>query len=625
MKINSNLFKNKYYSRVNFLLLIMIFFVCTFFFFYVDQSDTVGHSIFFMESLLNGHPLGAYQDYINLINTNILHGADIPLVYEPFAYFVVGILSLPLVILHKIGYLNFESSWFFLYVKIQQIVLVLGSAYITYLCSKELKMGIERAKYAAFLFLTSFNLIYFAIVIGQMEIYAVFFSLLGTYYWLKNDTLRFIIFFAIAIPLKMFALLIMFPLILIQQKNIFKILLELLLGVSLLLIGKVIWGMDAAYLISTSEPGNRMIEAMTYKQLPGGLGADGIPIFVCLYLLFSIFIFVKVRNQDEKIWGIYCSFVVYALLFLFVGHYPYWIVILTPYLPILIAYKEKYEQTNLLIDSITSIGYMLSSMFYHGWTSSILIVERMFLPLLFGRREMADAKYVMGCDLLDNIGIGKFAPFFVAVYVAGIISLIVINHPKSKFDEINIGIKTDILNRIRILIIVPFLVIMVYCYYSVKPEVLIDTSMNESYDASWDLFSEEVSSYGKGAITQEIIFQEDASLDNIKLYFSRIGNTYAAYASLYIELKDLTNEQILYKKRIGYNQLAWGEFTKFDMNGIDVYADHDYAVLVYPDKWQQAYVHIKVTAQDTLLTKMTFLGHESSNDLYMKIEGQYKK
>lgn len=614
LKTRFSLIKN-----INFWLLLSVWGISTFFFFYEDQLNTVSHSVFFWKSILHGNIVGGYQDYLKVVYSEIPHRADFPMVYEPMAYILVGILSFPLVLLNQIGRLDFWSPWFNLYVKLEQVLMVLGSAYVLYKICLKIEVGLKRAQYAVFLFLSSVGIVYFAIVIGQIEIYVVFFSLWGIYYWLKQDNLKFILFFAIAIPLKFFSLLIFFPLILIRQKNVLKVIVDLFAGCSLHILCKIIWSGSEAYKILTFEPSMRMVDAIKVKQLAGGLsGGEGIPIFICLYLLLCFYVFISKKNDGK--WGIYCSFVVFALLFIFVGHYPYWIIILTPFLPILIAADPEIELLNLLADVIMWSFYMLSAIFYHQWVTKCTIFNN-----IFANNNLFNGYYKNATEFLTRFQLDKYAAMFVAGYVAALVVLIVINYPRKIQWVIPTGLNKTVLNSFRILIPIPFLLLIVYGYYKPKDQILIDTTTSESMLMGYSLFSKEFNDYGDGALTQEVCFDVDAKVNTIKLFFERPSNTFVAIGSLYIELKDITTQNTIYQHRIGYNELVWGDFTVFDINK-SVYKNHTYIITISNDFFNETIpAYIKITQDNALETSLNYLGSELGNDIYMKVEGRVKE
>lgn len=624
MKKSNLKFLNFDLSIVNWSLLIVLWCTVTFFFFYDDQIVTVGHTIIFWKAILEGNLTGGYQECIEVAYSTIPHLADTPAIYEPMVYLTIGILSFPLIVLNQLGQFDFKSVWFHLYVKLQQILLIWGCSCAIWKISLELECEISKAKRAVVLFASNIGLIYFAIVIGQVEIYTVFFSLWGIYYWIRKDTAKFILFFAFAIPMKMFSLLIFFPLILIRQKNIKKIILYLLGGMSVYLLCKIIWSTNEAYRICTAEPGQRMIDTMKAKQFAGGLGIEGIPTFACLYLIICFFVFIC--NRDDGKWACYCSFVVYALLFIFVGHYPYWIVILTPFLPILIAEDKKKETINLLADLVFWISYMISALMYHTWITNYSIVDNMFLPELFGHKTVEEVAYVSVGELMRSFHLEKYAVFFAACYVSALIVLIIVNYPKTDNSFATIDLKKDIIDNIRITVIIPILCLMCYCYYIPKPSLLFDTSGNENMDMGYNLFSTEVNDYGEEALVQKIKFNNNAQVNRLKLFFSRTGNTYQARGSLVVKFKDTTENKTLYSKRIGYNELTWGDFTVFDTGNIFVTQDHEYALLISNDYWQYSdlWTHIKITTENVVKEPLEYLGNDVGYDLFMKVEGTWE-
>ena len=601
--------KQKMYllKKVEFWLYIVVLFCATFFFFYRDQVDTVTHSIFFWHSILHGNLTGGYQAYIDTIFSDIPHGVDTPGIYEPLAYIIVGILSMPLVILNELGKLNFASRWMSLYVKVQQLLLFFGCVYMIYKIQNEIEKNMKKAEYAAFLFLSNLGALYFAVIIGQIEIYAVFFGLCGIYYWIKDDYKKFIFFFSISIPLKMFSLLIFVPLILIKQKNVWKVAGSVILGCVFLIIGKVIWSGNDAYGILTAEPKERVILALQSNTLPGGVGTDGIPIFICLYILICVFVYLSQRKG--ALWGIYISFVVYATLFLFVGQYPYWIVVITPFVPFLIANNTMDKKINLILEMLFWVFYILASCFYHTWIAGYSIVERMMLPKLFGFNM--NIKYHSVSDFLNTYGIGKLAPVFVGVYAAALIALVILNYPGERVFSKAAGISESMLNKLRILSIVPFMILLVFIYYQKGDEILIDTSNGETYACGWNLLSDELVAYGKDALVQPIQFDANEKLDEMKLFFSTSGNSYRVCSSQYVELKDLESGEVLYSKRMGYNEIPWNDYSVFKLEGLRVEKEHLYAITIKTDKISPNFeVHLKVTPENKLGYNMEYLGEE---------------
>lgn len=64
--------------------------------------------------------------------------------------------------------------------------------------------------------------LYPVFICGQLDVISMTFILLGIYRYLKEDIRGFWLSFVVAVPFKMFALILALPLILIKQKNLLK-------------------------------------------------------------------------------------------------------------------------------------------------------------------------------------------------------------------------------------------------------------------------------------------------------------------------------------------------------------------------------------------------------------------
>ena len=75
----------------------------------------------------------------------------------------------------------------------------------------------EQGLWACWGFSTSLFLLNGLFCIGQIDIFNVFFTLMGLWAWLKKDERGFIGWFALAVTFKMFALMVFLPLLLLED------------------------------------------------------------------------------------------------------------------------------------------------------------------------------------------------------------------------------------------------------------------------------------------------------------------------------------------------------------------------------------------------------------------------
>lgn len=104
------------------------------------------------------------------------------------------------------------------------MVFYFASAYIMYKICRYITNDEDNSKIISIIFITSPIAIFAVFIFGQYDIISVFFTMLGYYYYVKNDYLKFSIFFSLAISIKFFPLLIFVPLLLLVEKRLLQIL-----------------------------------------------------------------------------------------------------------------------------------------------------------------------------------------------------------------------------------------------------------------------------------------------------------------------------------------------------------------------------------------------------------------
>ena len=109
--------------------------------------------------------------------------------------------------------------WF----KVLPVLFYIASGFLMYKIGNIIGLSSKKSKLMAYIFLTAPLALFSQFIFGQYDILTVFFILLGLYFYFKNDIWKFIIFFGIAVTFKYFALLIFIPLLLLKEKNILKI------------------------------------------------------------------------------------------------------------------------------------------------------------------------------------------------------------------------------------------------------------------------------------------------------------------------------------------------------------------------------------------------------------------
>lgn len=295
----------------------------------------------------------------------------------------------------------------------------------------------EICKWCPLFLMTSAFYFFPVIEIGQCDIIELTFMTWGLYYYLKEDTKKFLLFFAIAIPMKWLALMIFVPLVLLHQKNPVKIIVEGLLGGSLfginLIIRKLVHGVFLGEFTSSAISGltstasgsgtdiaGAVIEVNTIENFFGPFVADS-SVFVIAFLLICILAYAIKR--EWKLWAVYIPALVFSCFVIFTPVNFYWMVLILPYMTIMMFMNEPQLRLSMVLETMAGWSAVFVSIFSASW---VIGGEKTFEYLfLRGIAKGADVRTFLGSEH-ELTGL---LPYANSVYVACIIGLLIVNLP----------------------------------------------------------------------------------------------------------------------------------------------------------------------------------------------------
>lgn len=146
--------------------------------------------------------------------------------YMPSTYLVFAIWNIPVRLLglvtcpERFAYNFGVLMWY----KLLPVSLYLISGFLIFKIASVIGMGTKKSKLCAYVFLTTPIGFFSQFMFGQYDIFTVFLILLGIYYYLKDNRKLFVLFFALSLPFKYYSLLIFVPMLLLKEKNFFRIL-----------------------------------------------------------------------------------------------------------------------------------------------------------------------------------------------------------------------------------------------------------------------------------------------------------------------------------------------------------------------------------------------------------------
>jgi len=445
------------------LLIVAILFVC---FIYSDILITTKHSMNFWSGLYYGRPMNFYLINHNLVIDQYLNLFTMPS-YDFPIFIIFAVWNFPLWIAQFVFHIQITDSLICLFWLKSILVVFLGlSVFVIKKICVEVGIIKKNIPWLIFMFMSSPLLLISMFIMSQYDIIAIFFMLLGVLMFIKGNMKWFIIWFAIAIPLKMFALFIFIPLVLLNNKKILQIIRNLFLGLLPFAGVKLLSSFMPMYKESTSGFSIDMLSRLFADVI--GVNFGGVSLFSICLVAIAIFCYSKVlSDKDERSrYAIYVPFIVFASFFAFVQFHPYWIILIVPFLAIMIFQNMKRFKINILLDIALSVSFIFSTIIIYPWCYGPFVVQRMLIPKLFGSTYGTELGQHDILSILTRFDIPRYMPFLLAIFVVSLAALAIINFPKKSVElqerhQIEWG-----LLFMRMLIIVPIPILMVYCYYA---------------------------------------------------------------------------------------------------------------------------------------------------------------
>ena len=456
---------------VSWSILISIIIILFFCFIYSDILITTKHSINLLQTIYSGHPLGFYSSNYGLVVDKFLPIATMAC-YELPIFIIFAIWNIPLWIAQNFYHVQItESLICLIWLKSILLVFLVSCALVIKKICVEIQISKKYIPWVVFAFVSSPLLIMPIFIMNQYDIIELFFILLGLLVYIKGKFKWFVFWFAIAILIKLFALFIFIPLVLLMNKKSAKIIKYICIGLLPLLITKLISYQMPMYKESMASFSDEMLTKIFAQGINVNFGSASL--FCIALVAVAIYCYKKnIRSKEELYkFSIYIPLLIFSCFFMFVDFHPYWIVLVTPFIAITLFQNIKNCKITILLDILSSTAIIIASVFTYYWCYGPLLIERMILPKLLGSSYDITHKYPYVSDLLESFGIQKYLPFLLAIYVTCIVAILIINFPrnmKDKDDSINSDKAMWGLLIFRMLIIIPIPILMVFCYFKLS-------------------------------------------------------------------------------------------------------------------------------------------------------------
>jgi hypothetical protein len=312
---------------------LIVFFVmavfCSLCFQQGDLLHTGGSSI----TYLNGHILDFYE--ANALPMEVNN-------YLPSTYILFALWNIPLKLFGIVTEPTVAVGMVpILWYKLLTSLFYMATAGIMYRIGMTIGFGAKKSKLCAYVFLTSPLAFYSQFIFGQNDIFTVFFMLLGLYYYFEDKIPMFVFYFSIALTFKYFPIFIFMPLLLLKEKDIWRIIKKCFLVMIPL-------GAEVALYFSSPafKTGVLGFHATGYIFNPSiEIGGVAIRIIVVAWLSICGWAYFKdARTGVETTkWGLYFSNLVLFLLFGVSIWHPQWLLFAVPFWVLTTFMNRKFE------------------------------------------------------------------------------------------------------------------------------------------------------------------------------------------------------------------------------------------------------------------------------------------
>lgn len=205
----------------------------------VFRQQDIAHTAVSSVSLLKGHILDFYS-----YNESV----GIPDSYLPSTYLVYAIWCIPPFLLGQLDTIDLNlSTGLYFYMEMLPVLVYLASGVLVYRIAHVVGADRRQSRIIAYVTLTLPVALYSQFIFCQYDIFTIFFMLLGIDAYFRDRKFRFILFFGIAATFKYFSVAVFVPLLLLREKNWFKIIGSSLLMGALFGLEVLVYIKDASF------------------------------------------------------------------------------------------------------------------------------------------------------------------------------------------------------------------------------------------------------------------------------------------------------------------------------------------------------------------------------------------
>lgn len=414
-------------------------------------------------SLFEGKIALFYSTTYGKVPNTVLTGSVTGGAYDFLIYVIFAIYNFPIWVWERLTELSFVSYIVTkIYTKGIAWIFSAFAAFMVYKIALESGEKKENAVWGVFFFLTSGLFWCAQVTVVGYDIISTAFGLLGVYGYIKKNKVCFYVGFALGIATKMFVLWLFIPLLLLREKRIYKIVVKFFVVLLPIIIPKLFFSIMAEY-AAAGEPIKKKVNAVIAHSdiieralFPADNNARytfvSMPNLPLVFVgMFVIWIICYLTKRDLTAYEvIYLCTLIMACFMITVKIHPYWCILLSPYIALLMSMSAEKIKENVLLDLLISVGYVCNKAIMYYWCFGLLQIDRMIRPTYqfsfkdeidYGKYGFERLVYCLSAKI--RISEEHIAQVFGAMFVASMILFLVVNCPRKKSDSTEILIEKE--------------------------------------------------------------------------------------------------------------------------------------------------------------------------------------
>lgn len=410
--------------RRDWVIALLCIMVPLFSFWYMDTHSIVRCGIDVFRSVFAGR----FNDYYAFAKESQLNGLmGHEMTYDIIFYVTVGIWELPIAVIETIFGISFShNTLVMVYSKTILLVFLCLSARMIQKIALQLGITEKNAKWAEYMFMTSGFIYAYTCIAGQYDIMGIFFSLVGVYFYIKGDMKKFGLLFIVAVQYKFFPLFIFIPLLLLKEKNIKKIILYLIGPVLSVLLLRIPFMDDGIAIAEKNALNADMVERIFGNRI--AILETEIPLSFLFIGAVCIWCYLKEINDDErKYYAVWVPFLSLGLLFMSFPFFPYWILYLVPWIPLLYYMRNDMTEKFFWLETGMTVSIMLAQFSHFYWVFEIDNTKDLLLDLIYKFDRIENP--FMVTDIMSDLYIDDYEFLFYGLFILCLAFLIVMLRP----------------------------------------------------------------------------------------------------------------------------------------------------------------------------------------------------